>query len=266
MESSRSDTYLTTMKQLAAKLGIHEAAIDFSLALASGGGDLLVVLLEPLEYFHATSLESGVRASHTLREVDRLLRESSDNQRDIYNTCVLDVRLFFSAQRRQKTDINQLKAKEAQSHAAFERIVFEMRPKVIISCQCGTSNAASKFVRNLSSKLPPPSDRTYVAMHGQRTPIYRAFHPSTYKEGHIQRWAGTDILKQDECAHVLQKLLGLIFLKAIRSPFKGDVVEPLETKLRETIKSLQTDRPASSQDTQLAYRVAGNPRQTVFKR
>lgn len=87
--------HILRLRQCAIERDRSEPAAQFAESLAKGPRDVLVVLLEPLDYFEATTLGEGIAASHTLTEIDRLLRKCSGNKRNLMNTAVFDVRSFF---------------------------------------------------------------------------------------------------------------------------------------------------------------------------
>lgn len=90
--------------------------------------DLLVVLLEPLEYFEMVTLQEGIAASHTLSEIDRLLRECSNGVRSISNTAVLDVRVFLTARMRATITPRELSDEEERSFAILHPVSRQLGP------------------------------------------------------------------------------------------------------------------------------------------
>ncbi|KGQ03537.1 hypothetical protein BBAD15_g11237 [Beauveria bassiana D1-5] len=205
----RAPTYILTLMRYAIALGVRDAAFQFAEALARGLRDVLVVLLEPLEYFQTTTLAEGISASHTLKEIDQFLKQASNNKRNLSNTVVFDVRIFLTAQMRKRRSTQEFAVLEERSFDVFQQMVEELNPAVILTCQCATANAKNAFVRQMSSTFPPRPDLAYLQIHGRRVPLLKAFHPGVYKEEHIQRWAGSDRKKQEECRRILTALLGV---------------------------------------------------------
>lgn len=230
--------YLETLRLYAALLGVNKASADLAGALARGRGDLLVVLLEPLEYFKPTTLEEAIAASHTLREIDRWLKQSSGGERNLTNTVVLDVRVFLSARQRETTAAQEMIERDERSFAVFQKMVHELDPKVIITCQCGTVNARNSFVRQMSSTFPPSPDRKHIQIRGRQVPLYRGCHPGVYKAGHIEKWAGPNTKKQAQCREILTSLLGLIFRRAFQALSNVHVVGSQERTLRDQLQRL----------------------------
>lgn len=112
----RRPGHLSILTRRAAERNVSKAARDFAEALARGPcHDLLVVLLEPLEYFEMVTLQEGIAASHTLSEIDRILRECSNGVRSISNTAVLDVRVFLTARMRATMSPRELSYEEERS-------------------------------------------------------------------------------------------------------------------------------------------------------
>lgn len=238
---SRCPAHILTLRQHAKALDVSKAAAQFAEALADGLFDVLIVLLEPLEYFKATTLAEGIAASHTLKEVDRLLRRCSTNKRNLANTAVFDVRTFLTARMRETMSVQDYAALEERSFAVFQKMVEDLNPTVVIACQCATANARNLFVRRLSSTFPPRIDTTDLHIRGRLVPLLRAFHPGVYKAQHMQRWVGLDIKKQEECRRILTAFLEEIFWKAFHMDKNDDVVASRLRQLLDQFRRLRRD-------------------------
>lgn len=234
--------YLRTLRQSAPVLQASADSANFAEILAEGIGDLVVVLLEPLEYFKPTTLEEAMATSHTLREIDRFLKLSSGGQRHLANTVVLDIRVFVTARVRATTTTQNAVENGERSFAVFQKMIHELGPKVVVTCQCGTANARNSFVRQMSSTFPPPSGRAIVQIRGQQVPLYKIYHPSVYKAAYIEQWVGSDGVKQTEFQKGCKDLSELIFRKAFRSLSNVTVTLPREKILRDRLRQLLQDK------------------------
>ncbi len=241
--SQQSPRRLKTLKLHAEEHGVSGANLAFAEVLATAvHHDILVVLLEPLDYFKATTLEEGMAASHTLREIDRILRKCSKNARTLANTVVLDIRVLFSKRMRRSMARRELDAAEDRSFAVFQKMVQELNPAVVVTCQCGAATARNQFARQMSSSFLPPVGRASIQIGYRQVPLFRAYHPSVYKPGIIEQWAGYDEQNKQDCARILTRLLELIFDKAFRDLSNVEVERTSELALREKFCRLRVDK------------------------
>ncbi|KAJ6785137.1 hypothetical protein PWT90_08157 [Aphanocladium album] len=240
--------HIQTLMRYAIALGVKGAAFRFAEALARGLRDVVIVLLEPLEYFQATTLAEGIAASHTLQEIDRFLKQASNGRRNLANTAVFDVRVFLTAQMRTRMTPQEVATFEERSFAVFQQMVEELNPAVVLTCQCATANARNELVRLLSSTFPPAPDLGYVQICGRRVPVLRAFHPAMYKEQRIQQWAGPDREKQEQCRKILTTLLMELFWEAFHMDNIDDAAGWRKRRLLEQFRRLRLNKaPSKSQ-------------------
>ena len=142
--------HVLTLRRYSHEMPVNQASADFAEMLADGPSDLLVVLLEPLDYFRATTLAEGISKSHALRQIDQNLRKFSANTRSILNTAVFDIRVFISAKFRATLSKSELREREARSFTVFQEMVEDLSPVVIISCQCATRNSPNPTLQKTS--------------------------------------------------------------------------------------------------------------------
>lgn len=81
---------------MAKTLGATHYALANTLRLASGLGDLVMVLLEPSDSAERVPYNEILKRSDTLQTLENFLLWSSNGDRNLENTCVLDVRPFRS--------------------------------------------------------------------------------------------------------------------------------------------------------------------------
>jgi hypothetical protein len=127
--------HLRPLKELAQDLKAGAQALENAYKLGTGYDDLAVVLLEPSDKADTHCFDDMLNASMALKAVDSSLRHTLDGQRSIQNTIILDSRAFRSDSiRRTQRASDKLRADEL-AYAAFEQILCDLKPDVILVCQ-----------------------------------------------------------------------------------------------------------------------------------
>lgn len=116
-----NDAYLEPLTRLAHRWAEIESALQNASQLAHGAGDLAILLLEPSDPAERVPYDQMVDESPTLQNANNILRWSSDGDRNLVNTSVLDVRRGKNIRDKFPTDVHF--AKDEVAYSAFEETV-----------------------------------------------------------------------------------------------------------------------------------------------
>ncbi|KAH6621621.1 hypothetical protein B0J18DRAFT_411350 [Chaetomium sp. MPI-SDFR-AT-0129] len=128
--------HLLPLQNLAERLGASEYARRNMEYLATGSGDLAIILMEPSDKEEDVLYTDYDDYCETIRLLDDSLRFAFQNQRDVKNTVVLDSRPLRSKRIREYEFEEHQKVNDAEAYRAVEAALELLRPKVVVVCHC----------------------------------------------------------------------------------------------------------------------------------
>lgn len=196
-----------------------------ALRLAFGYRDLAVLLQEPGdgedEFDHQESLPL------TIEFIDDQLKEVS-KMRIWQNTCLLDIRAFRSRVIRQTETKEMREDKDNMAYCTTEKILEEMKPKVLVVCQCETAKVEHKFAQSMSSSITKCGHISTHKFHdGSEAIVIYSLHPMyALKYSHdLDPMVG----------RLRRAMIKFTFLQAFTILGGGLIHGPGESKLRDAI-------------------------------
>lgn len=173
--------HLRPLQKLAQDLKAGAQALENAYKLGTGYDDLAVVLLEPSDKADTHCFDDMLNASMALKAVDSSIRHAFNGHRSIQNTIILDIRAFRSDSiRRTQGASDKLEADEL-AYTAFEQILCNLKPDVILVCQCqtNTNEVGSRFARQACSSIDEATDITVLRLPRTQheSVMVKSFHP-----------------------------------------------------------------------------------------
>ncbi|KAH2751465.1 hypothetical protein KXV66_004218 [Aspergillus fumigatus] len=173
--------HLRPLKKLAQNLNAGAQALENAYKLGTGYDDLAVVLLEPSDKADTHCFDEMLNTSMALKAVDSSLRHTFNGQRSIQDTIILDIRAFQSDSIRQtQRGSDKLRADEL-AYTAFEQILCDLRPDVILVCQCqtNTNEVGNQFARQVCSSIDEATDISVLRLPWTQheSVMVKSFHP-----------------------------------------------------------------------------------------
>ncbi|KAL2005226.1 hypothetical protein VTN00DRAFT_2436 [Thermoascus crustaceus] len=163
-------------------------ARENAIRLATGHGDLVVLLLEPSDKAEDVSYDEMVDASPTLRHVDGSLRLAFDGQRSLENAVVLDMRTVSEQE---------------------DLVLASLRPDVVLVCQCDARSVENNdFATTFCSSVRRSGELQLRDIDGHKLIKINSFHPMHFLPVH-----GRD-QRVDEEDHARAHLFDATFLVA----------------------------------------------------
>ncbi|KAJ6125024.1 hypothetical protein N7471_012341 [Penicillium samsonianum] len=174
--------HLGILDDLARDLKVSSNGLENARRLAKGYEDLVVVLIEPTNKAEEVHYDEMLAASETLLCVNETLQFASGGQRNIENTIILDIRAFRSDSIRTSQISNDRTRDDELAYGNFERIMSLLRPRVVVACQCATTEANNQFVQGLCSSIKRAGDICFQQLpNGHQCLLVKSFHPMGYK-------------------------------------------------------------------------------------
>jgi hypothetical protein len=146
--------------------------------LGEGRLNIVIVMIEPCNSHATLDYESMVARSPALQEVDRLIREYSEDC-SIDDVPILEARPLISEDMKPGFG-EEWPSWEQRSYQVFEEMLRLRKPDVILCLQGVTSNAESLLAKQLSGTLLASPRPSLVQFDGHTALMFRAFHPSWY--------------------------------------------------------------------------------------
>lgn len=170
--------HLQELDRTGLELGASPFARENAKNLATGYGDLIVVLLEPTDKAETYCYDVMKAASPTLRLVDETLEMAFAGQRNVENTIILDRRPFRSAKIQRCEDGETREQSNQRAYQGFEAVIAILRPKVIVVCQCRDTVPDGQLSDQWSSSISKSGDYDIVQLgNGHRCFRIYSFHP-----------------------------------------------------------------------------------------
>ncbi|KAK4141716.1 uncharacterized protein C8A04DRAFT_30705 [Dichotomopilus funicola] len=145
--------HLLPLQNLAERLGASEYARRNMEYLATGSGDLAIILMEPSDKEEDVLYTDYDDYCETIRLLDDSLRFAFQNQRDVKNTVVLDSRPLRSNRIREDEFEEHQKVNDAEAYRAVEAALELLRPKVVVVCNCNRDGIEDGMPEYLCSSV-----------------------------------------------------------------------------------------------------------------
>lgn len=214
------DGYLRRLVRYGKEEGFDELTIRNAMCLADGSLPLVMVLEEPCAsadwYDYDTMVWGDEDAnmntlrhdgSATLQEVDRIIREASDERYDSQNVSVFDLNTLLSQ------NYETSKSCLDKAHKCFWDMIKAKRPKAIMVLTTTAKKSNHKSVRLLWSSRFVATERFDITLPGDpgKVAIIRGYHPSAYlRKDYAATW-----LREEEDETLARHMLRICFYKAL---------------------------------------------------
>ncbi|XP_014550218.1 hypothetical protein COCVIDRAFT_116074 [Bipolaris victoriae FI3] len=174
--------HLQELDRTGLELGASPFARENAKNLATGYGDLIVVLLEPTDKAETHCYDAMKASSPALQLVDETLTMAFAGQRNVENTIILDRRPFRSAEIQGCEDERTTERNNQKAYQGFEAAIAILRPKVIVVCQCRDTVPDGQLSDQWSSSVSKSGDYDIVQM-GNEHKCFRVYssHPMHFQ-------------------------------------------------------------------------------------
>ncbi|KAJ6282168.1 hypothetical protein J3E71DRAFT_341371 [Bipolaris maydis] len=185
--------HLQELDRTGLELGASPFARENAKNLATGYGDLIVILLEPTDKAETYRYDAMKASSTALQLVDETLTMAFAGQRNVENTIILDRRPFRSAEIQGCEDERTTERNNQKAYQGFEAVIAKLRPKVIVVCQCRHTVPDGQLSDQWSSSVSKSGDYDIVQMgNGHECFRVYSFHPIHFqrigdKKGPLKR-------------------------------------------------------------------------------
>lgn len=178
VSKTKATDHLHELERVGVELRASVLARENAARLATGYDDLVVVLMEPSDRAEWVEYDGMKASSKALQLIDETLKLAFAGQRRIDNTIILDRWPFRSA------EIQEREAEEKRNHnnekarKGFESALAELRPKVILICQCRAAAPDGRPSDQWSSSISKAGDHDIIELsNGHRCFCVYSFHP-----------------------------------------------------------------------------------------
>lgn len=171
--------HLVPLRQLADRLGASEYLRRNMEYLATGSGDLAIILTEPSDREEDVLYTNENDCCETIRILDDTLRFAFKGQRDVKNTVVLDARPLRMNRIRQRETEEKQKENDEEAYRAVEEALALLRPEVVVVCNCDSDGIVKGIMPEYLRSSVSTAGRAAGRELPNRHPYIRvpSFHP-----------------------------------------------------------------------------------------